>query len=163
MAAVHVVFPKRHPLTSTSRHQRTIRSKMSLRNFVFRVHSHSAHCLCCSQSAIKMGFLWNWLLQVAVGSLCFSNTLRSYSQFRFLRVQPTLLVPEKHRLQELNDDVLREIFAAQELGLEDRLQVSLVSHRFRTLVRPLIFSQCTWSPWLGACSFLPQTLWAHIR
>ncbi|KAJ7208936.1 hypothetical protein GGX14DRAFT_633002, partial [Mycena pura] len=66
--------------------------------------------------------------------------------------------------QELNDDVLREVFATQELTLEDRLQVSLVSHRFRTLVRPLIFSQCTWYPWIGDCSFnLPQTLWAYIR
>lgn len=64
----------------------------------------------------------------------------------------------------LNDDVLEEIFASPQLNLEDLLEISLVSHRFRILVMPLIFGNYTWSPWSlnFRPSFPTQTLWAHI-
>ncbi|KAJ7831424.1 hypothetical protein B0H14DRAFT_2804893, partial [Mycena olivaceomarginata] len=93
-------------------------------------------------------FLWD-LLQAA---------------FRLFYRRPTLLIESRPRSWKLNNDVLTEILASPQLNLKDLLEISLVSHRFRVLVTPLIFGKHTWSPWSGSRpSFPTQALWAHIR
>ncbi|KAJ7714416.1 hypothetical protein DFH07DRAFT_863415 [Mycena maculata] len=89
-----------------------------------------------------MSFLWRWFATVIV--------------------RPKLLL--RAIREQLNDDILTEIFLRPEIDFEDILRISLASRRFRILVMPTIFGKQTWTPWRVKCHpFPPQSLWPHIR
>ncbi|KAK6966514.1 hypothetical protein R3P38DRAFT_3381112 [Favolaschia claudopus] len=54
---------------------------------------------------------------------------------------------DKRQPGELYDDLLLEVFLSSELTLYDRRKISLVCHRFRALLMPILFRRTTWSPW----------------
>ncbi|KAJ6625150.1 hypothetical protein B0H10DRAFT_657407 [Mycena sp. CBHHK59/15] len=97
-----------------------------------------------------MRSLWRWLLGV-------SNYILHF-RLDFLRFGAATCI-------QLDDDSLLEIFRL--VSPEDRLQLSMVCHRFRTLLMPALFGKQVWAPWSTWRGrhrpFPPAYLRAHIN
>ncbi|KAJ7174147.1 hypothetical protein C8R43DRAFT_636550 [Mycena crocata] len=105
--------------------------------------------LSCQMASV----LWRWLIELSI------RILPPRFRPRFLLAAQTTAEP----VFELNDDII--LYLSKMLPPETRLELSMVSHRFRRLLIPAIFKTYVWSPWAKYKSrpLPPASLRPHIR